>query len=97
MTAIIGLTLMMNLRPAWALTIVPDPPTANQSFTISLPGPTRGALYVTNAFDCVGGSVVFSAFIGPPSFSAVVPGQPAGQYGAFVGTVTTCVGFTITP
>lgn len=96
MTALIGLTLMMNLRLAWAQTITPDPPIANQPFTISIPAPTPGVLYVKNAFGCVGGSVVFSAFIGPPTFSVSVPGQPAGQYSAFVGTaVTACVDFTI--
>jgi len=97
LAALIGVTLMINLEPAWAQTITPNPPIANQPFTISIPAPTPGVLYVKNSFGCVGGSVVFSAYIGPPSFSANVPGQPAGQYSAFVGTaVTACVDFTIT-
>jgi hypothetical protein len=87
--------LVANLKTVWAQTIMPDPPIANQSFTVSIPGPTPGVLYVKNAFGCVGGSVVFSGFIGPPSFSVNVPGQPAGQYSAFVGTVTDCVDFTV--
>ena len=95
--ALIGVMLIITTIPVWALTITPDPPTANEPFTISLPSPTTGVLYVTDSPSCVGGSVVFSGFIGPPSFSVSVPGQPAGQYGAFVGTVATCVGFTIVP
>lgn len=95
LTVLIGVALLTNLNPAWAQTITPNPPVANQSFTVSIPGSTPGVLYVKNAFGCVGGSVVFSGFIGPPSFSTNVPGLPAGQYSAFVGTVTDCVDFTV--
>ena len=98
LSILIGVLLVMNLNPAWAqmMTIAPDPPIANQSFTISIPAPDTGPVYVENVSGCVG-SAVFSAFIGAPSYSVTVPGLPAGQYSFFFGTTTDCEDFNIVP
>ena len=99
-SVLIGVLLVMNtsIHPARAqvMTIAPDPPIANQSFTISIPAPDNGPVYVENVSSCAG-SAVFSAFVGPPSYSMTVPGQPAGQYSFFFGTTTDCVDFSIVP
>jgi hypothetical protein len=99
-SVLIGVLLVtnINIHPAWAqvMTITPDPPIANQPFTISIPAPDTGPVYVENVSGC-SGSAVFSAFVGAPSYSVTVPGQPAGQYSFFLGTTTDCVDFNIVP
>lgn len=90
-----GVIFVMNVKPAWALTITPNPPVAGQSFNISGYGP--GAVFVFTGSGC-GGSVVFQS--GPLRggfYNVTVPGLPAGQYHVTVPEDLGCVSFTVIP
>jgi hypothetical protein len=92
---LIGLTFVVIPKPAWALTIAPDPPIAGQPFSISGYGP--GAVFVFTGSGC-GGSVVFQS--GPlrgGAYNVTVPGLPMGQYHVTVPENIGCVNFTIIP
>jgi hypothetical protein len=95
-SVLVAVLLVLSPNPAWGqvMTLTPDPPIAGQPFTISIPSPDTGPVYVENVSGCVG-SAFFSAFVGAPSYSVTVPGQPAGQYSFFFGTTTDCTNFNI--
>jgi len=92
---LILLFFVLNLKPAWSLTIVPNSPIAGHPFAIN--GYGAGAVFVFTGSGC-GGSVVFQSgpLRGGP-YSVTVPGLPAGQYHATVPEDLGCVNFTVMP
>jgi hypothetical protein len=92
---LIGVLFVMTLKPAWALTITPDPPITGQPFNVSGYGP--GLVLVFTDSGC-GGSVVFRS--GPlrgGAYNVTVPGLPAGQYHVTVPENLGCVNFSVVP
>jgi len=92
---LIGVMLIINPKPAWALTITPDPPIAGQPFSII--GYGAGAVFVFTGSGC-GGSVVFQSgpLRGGP-YNVTVPELLAGQYHVTVPEDVGCVNFTVIP
>ena len=92
---LILIVFVLNLKPAWALTIAPNSPIAGRPFAIS--GYGAGAVFVFTGSGC-GGSVVFQSgpLRGGP-YRVTVPGLPAGQYHATVPEDLGCVNFTVKP
>ncbi|MGP8069437.1 MAG: hypothetical protein ACLP5V_06065 [Candidatus Bathyarchaeia archaeon] len=75
--------LLVNVKPTWALTVNPPPPTAGVPFTITSGELTQDFLTVYAGFSC-SGSVVFGPFLIAALGSVTVPGLPAGQYSASI-------------
>jgi hypothetical protein len=100
---ILGLTLILvNVRPAWALTITPTSPTAGVPFTITqgiVAGPP--VLYILSGFlapSCVGTVVYGPITMGDGHATVTVPGLPAGQYSTYITYDSSgCVEFTVMP
>jgi hypothetical protein len=89
--------ILVNLKPAWALTVTPSSPTAGVSFTVS--GTTSeqvAGVAVYSGAGCVNANLVYSTDQVGPAISVAVPGQPTGQYSAIIiGDPSGCVNFTI--
>lgn len=93
--------LLVNVKPAWAVTITPNPAVAGQPITFSGSSADVGG-NIFSGFGCTGSIVAFVSTGGPGAYSfTLTGGLPAGSYSVQIiddiTPPTGCVNFTVQP
>ena len=92
---LIHVMLLVNAEKAWALSVIPTSPIADQPFTIDSGSVISESINVYDGWGCSGG--IIASGIVPAGGVLTVQGQPAGQYSTNANFEVGCLNFTIIP